>query len=274
VTLCSENECLTQPTLLLPLQPKGACVLSDALRSLQELCCASVAGKYEGDRSGLLMHTPATLARLVMGLASRVKLQLGDKATAAAAAANAVSGSSSSSESSLLRQLPEQWQLQHPFQVAWRAAWQGLLHASPAAATNISSSGAGHRAAQQQQQEAAKQPLVYSSSMRPSGFDETPTPVLRIILMTTEVLARLQQGDRKLQMVQQAMSIPAAAAAMTAIRVFSKVDDALKGVKSVSREFWSGIAVVDSVAVTVDAQEPDRRPMQVRAAAFAAQCAF
>jgi hypothetical protein len=271
VDLCSA-ECIAQPTLLLPLQQQGKCALSDALSSLQDLCCATLAaGKFAHDRSGLLMHTPATFAGLVMGLASRVKLQLADNAATATASA---ATSSCSDEMQLTRQLPEQWQLPPPFQVAWRAAWQWLLHAVPAAATDTSSSSsaAGHRAAQQQQQQQeATQPLMYSGSMRPSGFDDTPTPVLRLILLTTDALARLQQDNHKLQMLQQLMTNTAAAAAATAIRVFSKVDDALRGVMKVGVEFWSGIAVIDSVAVTLDAQEPDVRPMQVRAAAVAPQ---
>jgi hypothetical protein len=88
---------------------------------------------------------------------------------------------------------------------------------------------------------------------------------MRLILLTTDALARLQQDDRKLQMLQQLMTNTAAAAAATAIRVFSKVDDALRGLKKVGAEFWSGVVVIDSVAVALDELEPDRRPMQVRA---------
>jgi hypothetical protein len=252
--------------VLLPLKAQGKGALSDALRNLQDLCCASVAGKFEGDRSGLLMHTPATLARLVMGLASRVQLRLGDNTAAAAAAGCVGTSSSSSSVMQLLQQLPEHWPLQPPFQVAWRAAWQWLLHATsetPTESSSSSSSSTADHTASQQQQQQATQVVGYSGSMRPSGFDTTPTPVLRLILLSRDALARLTEGDGKVQLLNQLMGNTAAAAAATAIRVFSIVDDALKGQKS-DVDLESGIAVVDSVAVALEAQEPDTRPMQVR----------
>jgi hypothetical protein len=274
---CDSVSSLVIPHLLLP--PKaGACGLSDALIRLQELCCAGVAGKLAGDRSGLLMHTPATLAKLVIGLAGRVELQLGEQEAAAAAAAG-VEGrdrSSSGGVMQLLQQLPHHWQLQPPFQLAWQAAWQWLLQAMPAAGkssaadpqqgSGSSSSSSAGQTSEQQLKGCATPPLVYSGTMQPTGIQLTATPMLRLVLLTKSALAKLQHAGSsssrlyEAQQLQQALPGTVVAAVAAAVGAFFAVDDAL----SSGKELGPGVAVIDSVAVAVDAKLPDARPVQVR----------
>jgi hypothetical protein len=230
------------------------------------------------------MHTPATLAKLVMGLATRVQLQLGDTPTAQGAAAAAAAGKGGVSESStnsssssdrsteLLQQLPQHWQLQPHFQLAWRASWQWMLH-MPAAAAAAADNGTGNllhsssssvqegSAQQVQRSGSAATPFAYTGSMEPIGELDNPTPLLRVVLLTDAAVARLLRDksiSRTVHHLQRALRKPAMAAAGK-VGAYTVVHDALIAGKDVG----PGVAVIDSVTVVADAQAPDTRPMQV-----------